>query len=617
MPAKGTPPSVSVKGPTSNISAKVPDTKVSVNTPGSKLPSKNQDLEISAQSTGSRVSLETHSAATFTQQVGGPLAVLVGTTIRLPLAPVPSPGPPAPLVVWRRGSEVLVAGSLGSQVPLVSVDPAYRDRLRFDQAQGSVELASAQLDDAGVYTVEVIRGGVSRQIREFTVGVYVGFRCNPDPRGPIPLLPPDGPDPPTIRISSDRDATPAVYVTAGSNVTLRCTAASRPPADIAWSLADPMEAAVPAGPRLLLPAVGPGHAGAYACIAANPRTGRRRRSLLNLTVAGESGEGAAEGGAGPGAVVLEVFGCPPPSRAAWAREGRPLAPGGGGRLRLSQDGRRLLIRNFSLDWDLGNYSHFSLSLSVHYPPQLLGPFCSWGAEGLTCSCSSRAWPPPSLRWWMGEALLDGDSSNASFTVTSSSAGTWANSSLSLHGGLSSGLRLSCEAWNVHRVQRATVLLLPDNGSISIAFSKGAFLGIGVTTLLSLCLVAIMMLRKKQTQAGTPRTKISRGSTILDYVNVVPKAGSPAQNQKAKPSSPPRTPSPGTRPPESKNRKDLPLVSLHYPESKPSSPALDSKNSSEELQYATLNFLRPWEMQRHKKACEEYAEIMFQRGSPQL
>jgi hypothetical protein len=35
-----------------------------------------------------------------------------------------------------------------------------------------VELASAQLDDAGVYTVEVIRGGVSRQIREFTVGVY-------------------------------------------------------------------------------------------------------------------------------------------------------------------------------------------------------------------------------------------------------------------------------------------------------------------------------------------------------------------------------------------------------------------------------------------------------------
>lgn len=71
-------------------------------------------------------------------------------------------------------------------------------------------------------------------------------------------------------------------------MTLYCSAPSRPPADIAWSLADPTEAAVPAGPRLLLPTVGPGHAGAYACIAANPRTGRRRRSVLNLTVAGKS-----------------------------------------------------------------------------------------------------------------------------------------------------------------------------------------------------------------------------------------------------------------------------------------------------------------------------------------
>lgn len=55
-------------------------------------------------------------------------------------------------------------------------------------------------------------------------------------------------------------------------------------------------------------------------------------------------------------VALQASGCPPPSRASWAREGRPLAPGGGGRLQLSQDGRRLLIGNFSLDWDLGNYS---------------------------------------------------------------------------------------------------------------------------------------------------------------------------------------------------------------------------------------------------------------------
>lgn len=98
--------------------------------------------------------------------------MLVGTAIQLPLVPVPSPGPPAPLVVWRRGSKVLAAGGLGPGAPLISLDPAHRDRLRFDQAQGSLELASAQLEDAGVYTAEVIRAGVSRQIREFTVGVY-------------------------------------------------------------------------------------------------------------------------------------------------------------------------------------------------------------------------------------------------------------------------------------------------------------------------------------------------------------------------------------------------------------------------------------------------------------
>ncbi|XP_075393975.1 V-set and immunoglobulin domain-containing protein 10-like [Tenrec ecaudatus] len=472
------------------------------------------------------VPLEAHPAPISPHQVGGPLAVLVGTTIQLPLVPAPGPGPPAPLVVWRRGSTVLAAGGLGPGAPLISLDPAYRDRLRFHRVGGSLEIASAQLGDSGVYTAEVIRAGVSRQSREFTVGVYeplpqlevqprdpeteegaaelrlrcVGWRrghgelswsrdgrplAATDAEGAEPprVLAKDdqlvirrpvrsdharytcsvrspfghseaaanvsvfyGPDPPAIAVSSDRDTTPALYVTAGSNVTLRCSAASRPPADIAWSLADPAEAAVPAGPRLLLPAVGPGHAGAYACLAANPRTGSRRRSLLNLTVADlppGSPQCSVEGGPGdrnlhfrcswlggvPAAsiqfqgfpqgiragpvpstllasvpahprlsgvpvtclahhlmatrtctiipeaprdvllhpkveemrsgeaeVVLEASGCHPPSRASWAREGRPLAPGGGGRLRVSPDGRRLFIGNFSLDWDLGNYS---------------------------------------------------------------------------------------------------------------------------------------------------------------------------------------------------------------------------------------------------------------------
>lgn len=55
-------------------------------------------------------------------------------------------------------------------------------------------------------------------------------------------------------------------------------------------------------------------------------------------------------------VALQASGCGPPSRASWAREGRPLASRGRGHLLLSQDGQRLLIGNFSLNWDLGNYS---------------------------------------------------------------------------------------------------------------------------------------------------------------------------------------------------------------------------------------------------------------------
>ncbi|XP_035959944.1 V-set and immunoglobulin domain-containing protein 10-like isoform X4 [Halichoerus grypus] len=526
VPAKDSEASSSVKTPASNISAQVPDPEVSVETPGSKFSPEDRDLEISAQNPESKVIAVAHPEESLPQQVGRPLSVLVGTTIRLPLVLVPSPGPPAPLVVWRRGSKVLAAGGLGPGSPLISLDPAHRDRLRFDQAQGGLELASAQLEDAGVYTAEVIRAGVSRQIWEFTVGVYeplpqlsvqpktpeteegaaeLRLRClgwgpsrgelswsrdgrtleATDPEGAEPprirtegdqllIMRPVrsdqarytcrvrspfghteaaadvsvfyGPDAPVIKVSSDRDAAPALYVTAGSNVTLRCTAASRPPADIAWSLADPAEAAVPAGPRLLLPAVGRGHAGTYACLAANPRTGHRRRSLLHLTVADlppGSPQCSVEGGPGdrslrfrcawPGGVpaaslqfqglpegvragpvpselqvavpahprlsgvpvtclarhlvttrtctvtpetprevlllptveetqsgetevALEATGCPPPSRASWAREGRPVAPGGGGRLRLSQDGRRLLISNFSLAWDLGNYS---------------------------------------------------------------------------------------------------------------------------------------------------------------------------------------------------------------------------------------------------------------------
>ncbi|XP_065755169.1 V-set and immunoglobulin domain-containing protein 10-like [Phocoena phocoena] len=524
VPAPNPKPSSSVKTPASN--RQVPNTNVSVETPVSKFSPEDEDLKFSAQSLDSKVPSEARSGPTLSPQVGGPLAVLVGTTIQLPLLPVPGLGPPSPLVVWRQGSKVLAAGGLGPGAPLISLDPTYKGRLRFNQTQGSLELSSAQLEDAGVYTAEVIRAGISRQIREFIVRVYepvskvsvkpeapeteegaaelrlrcVGWRPGrgelswtrdgrvlgaADPAGVEPprirvegdqllIARPTrsdharytcrvhspfghaeaatnvsvfyGPDLPVITVSSDHDADPAIFVTLGSNVTLHCTAASRPPADITWSLADPAEAAVPAGPRLLLPSVRTGHGGDYACLAANPRTGHRRRSLLRLLVADlppgspqcsvEAGPGdrvllfrcSWPGGvpaaslqfqglpkgvqAGPVSsvlleavpahprlsgvpvtclarhlmttrtcsvtpeaprevllhpvveetqsgkveVALQVSGCGPPSRASWAREGRPLASRGHGRLLLSQDRQKLLIGNFSLNWDLGNYS---------------------------------------------------------------------------------------------------------------------------------------------------------------------------------------------------------------------------------------------------------------------
>ncbi|XP_004443432.1 PREDICTED: V-set and immunoglobulin domain-containing protein 10-like [Ceratotherium simum simum] len=452
VPTKDPEPSFSVKTPASNISAQ--DTKVSVEAP--KFSPKDPDLEFSSQRPPeSKVAAEAGPASSFSQQVGGPLSVLVGTTIQLPLVPVPNPGPPAPLVVWRRGSKVLAAGGLGPGAPLISLDPAHRDRLRFDQARGGLELASAQLEDAGVYTAEVIRAGVSRQIREFTVGVYeplpqlsvqpqapeteegaaelrlrcVGWRPGrgelswsrdgraleaADPAGAEPprvraegdqllIARPArsdharytcsvrspfghreaaadvsvfyGPDPPVITVSSDRDAldlslcstelppgAPQCSVEGGPgdrSLRFRCSWPGGVPAASlqfqglpegvrAGPVPSALLAVVPAHPRLSGVPV--------TCLARHLVTTRTctvtpeaPREVLLHPIAEETRSGEAE-------VALEASGCPPPSRASWAREGRPLAPGGGGRLQLSQDGRRLLIGNFSLDWDLGNYS---------------------------------------------------------------------------------------------------------------------------------------------------------------------------------------------------------------------------------------------------------------------
>ncbi|ELK18464.1 Sialic acid-binding Ig-like lectin 5 [Pteropus alecto] len=157
----------------------------------------------------------------------------------------------------------------------------------------------------------------------------------------------------------------------------------------------------------------------------------------------------------------------------------------------------------------GGSLHVSLHLYVQNPPQLLGPSCSWEDAGLHCSCSSHARPAPSLRWRLGEQLLEGNLSKASLTVTSTSAGPWANSSLSLRGGLSSSLRLSCEAQNAYGARSDAVLLLPGKSGSLEGVVPGALGGAGAMALLSLCLCliffCILKARRKQA-AGRPKGK---------------------------------------------------------------------------------------------------------------
>ncbi|ELW69166.1 V-set and immunoglobulin domain-containing protein 10-like protein [Tupaia chinensis] len=422
-PAKDPKMSFSVETPTSNTAA-APDTKPAQGS-GSKFSPEDLGLELSAQSPEPKV-VETHPAASFPEQAGGPLAVLVGTTIRLPLVPVPSPGPPAPLVVWRRGSKVLAAGGLGPGAPLISLDPAHRDRLRFDQTRGSLELTSAQLKDAGVYTAEVIRAGVSRQLREFTVGVYAvctprgsrdrggGSRApaalrgvGPGSRGAelerdglaVEGADPEGAEQPRIRAEGDellivrpvrsdharytcRVRSPFGHAEAAADVSVFYLPPGSPqcsveggPGDRSLRFRCSWPGGVPAASLQFqgLPEgvrAGPVPSAILAAVPAHPRlsgvpitclahhlmatrtctvTPEAPREVLLHPLVEETQPGEAE-------VALEASGCPPPSRASWAREGRPLASGGAGRLRLSPDGRKLFIGNFSLDWDLGNYS---------------------------------------------------------------------------------------------------------------------------------------------------------------------------------------------------------------------------------------------------------------------
>uniref|UniRef100_A0A8C9AZF1 Ig-like domain-containing protein n=1 Tax=Prolemur simus TaxID=1328070 RepID=A0A8C9AZF1_PROSS len=426
----------------------------------------------------------------------------------------------------------------------------------------------------------------------------------------------------------------------GQFLRLLCAADSQPPATLSWVLGDRVLSwSHPWDPRPLgleLPGVRAGDSGRYTCLAEN-RLGSQNHSLElsvqyppeNLTVLVSQANRTVLETLGNDTSLLVLEGqslrlvcvtlSNPPATLSWARGSQTLSPSQPSdpgvlelpRVQMEHEGEFTCHAQHPL-----GSRHVSLSLSVHYPPKLLGPSCSWEAEGLRCSCCSRAQPAPSLRWRLGEELWVGNGSHGSFRATPSSSGPWANSSLSLRGGLRSSLRLSCEARNIHGTWSGTVLLLPDRKRPrSTALFNGIFLGIGVTTVLFLCLtlITVKILWKKQTQAETPRPGLSRGSTILEYINVVPRAGPLARNRKATPTTPSRIPPPGTPSPESKNQKELHPVSLGCPGPELSTQDPEYENNPEELHYAGLNFpgIRPRpEAQRPEDTQEDYAEIKF-------
>ncbi|XP_073914104.1 sialic acid-binding Ig-like lectin 11 isoform X2 [Castor canadensis] len=397
----------------------------------------------------------------------------------------------------------------------------------------------------------------------------------------------------------------------GQVLQLLCTAEGQPPVTLSWALENRvLSRSHPTGSRTLgleLPGVKPGDAGHYTCRAEN-RLGSQDRTLdlsvqyppeeLTVTVSQANRTELEILRNGSSLPVLQgqslrlvcVTHSNPPARLSWVQGTKTLS------LSRSSDPGVLELPVVQEEHEgeltcqaqnLLGTQHFSLSLSVHYPPQLLGPFCSWGAEGLTCSCSSRARPPPSLCWWMGEALLDGDSSNASFMVTSSSAGTWANSSLILHGGVSSGLRLSCEARNVHRVQRATVLLLPGKAELGTSPLLLVMGGAGVATLLCFCAGLIFFRMKSRRQAHM--MDAARSAAARKAACVPGPICMQGHRNTSGSDSPPEAPPPARAPP----------------------PAVEEL----ELHYASLSFrgLRPREAQDPEDAhATEYAELKIRK-----
>ncbi|XP_055991517.1 sialic acid-binding Ig-like lectin 10 [Sorex fumeus] len=174
---------------------------------------------------------------------------------------------------------------------------------------------------------------------------------------------------------------------------------------------------------------------------------------------------------------------------------------------------------------------------------------------------------------------------------------------------------TCTAQNLLGVQRVSVDIRVhyEKGSLSKAFSSGALMSGGVSALLCLCIILILVktLKRKKTK-GEKAERLSRRSTILDYINVFPRVGPRTQNRETKPSGPqPPVPAPSSQAwTNRKQKQQCPVGPRGHPGPTASTQALQS--IQDEVHYSSLCFheCRAQEPQEPKERQEEYAEIRF-------
>ncbi|XP_055469360.1 sialic acid-binding Ig-like lectin 10 isoform X2 [Psammomys obesus] len=316
----------------------------------------------------------------------------------------------------------------------------------------------------------------------------------------------------------------------------------------------------------------------------------------------------------------------PPAALSWALEDRVLSWS-------SPVGSRSLA--LELRWvkaaDTGRYTcqaenmlgsqQRTLDLSVLYPPEDLRVTVSQAnrtvlqilrnvtslavleGQSLYLVCVTYSNPPASLSWAGGTQTL--------IPTQSSEPGVL---ELPLVQREHEG-EFTCTAQNPLGARSISLSLSVHYKDSPSAFSKGAVLGFGITALLALCLIMIIVktLQKKGSHDKTLRPKLSRGSTVLDYINVFPKTRSLARNCKAKPETPSRVPPLDAQSPKSKKNQEEPHVTPPgCPGPRSSSQAPVSEHNPEELHYAALTFsrLRLGETQDAQDASSDYAEVRF-------